>query len=84
MSSLWRKLQIPSKLDVFLFEKLYRKGPAASGSAAPKTSVKECVAAAFQPVEFLELDLLKGSPVDTTITSKTPDPYLERYISTPK
>ncbi|GFE55273.1 RNA binding protein, putative [Babesia ovis] len=84
MSTLWRKLQVPGKLDVFLFDKLYRRGAANSNLGKGSKSVQERIAAAFQPVEFLEVDLLKGSPVDTTITSATPDPYLERWVNTSK
>ncbi|GIX65902.1 RNA binding protein, putative [Babesia caballi] len=81
MTTLWRKFQVPGKLDVFLFDKLYRKGPASVRKVAGDRPVRERIEAAFQPVEFLEVDLLKGSPVDTTITSRTPDPYLERWAA---
>lgn len=81
MSTLWRKFQIPGKLEVYLFGKLYRNGPATACKGISTNSVEERIKSAFQPVEFLEVDLLKGSPVDTTITSKTPDPYLERWAA---
>lgn len=84
MSTLWRKLEVPSKLQVFLFEKLYRRGPAVVPQPESTSKVGERISAAFQPVEFLEVDLLKGSPVDLTITSRTPDPYLEKWINAQK
>ncbi|KAK2197853.1 hypothetical protein BdWA1_000856 [Babesia duncani] len=80
MTTLWRKLQVPSKLNIFCFEKLYRKSPKAIHGDGAKADIEDRINSCVNQIDFLEVDLSRGSPVDTSLSSKTPDPYLERFV----
>ncbi|EKX73100.1 conserved hypothetical protein [Theileria equi strain WA] len=55
MTTLWRKLQVPSKLDLYKFEKVYRTGTTVPTIEQSKLSLSERIRESVQKVSFLEV-----------------------------
>mmetsp|Transcript_19799 Transcript_19799/g.52990 ORF Transcript_19799/g.52990 Transcript_19799/m.52990 type:complete len:90 (-) Transcript_19799:99-368(-) len=79
MTSVLKRLPIGGRVAVFKAEKVYRAGAAAAPSITA-SSLSSALADAKTTVSFLEVDTLKGTPVNKTLSSKNIDPYFAAYI----
>ncbi|CDJ46832.1 hypothetical protein, conserved [Eimeria brunetti] len=77
MTSVFRRIPLPSTLRVYEMTSQLRKGPKPSDTPL---SLSEALAAAPQTVTFLHVDCLKGVPVDMTLKESSPDPYFAQHI----
>mmetsp|Transcript_47850 Transcript_47850/g.132954 ORF Transcript_47850/g.132954 Transcript_47850/m.132954 type:complete len:94 (-) Transcript_47850:128-409(-) len=82
MTSVLKRMAVGGRAAVFKAVKVYRPGPGAATwvPSSPATPVTEALASAKTKVTFLETETLKGLPVNTSITTKTIDPYFAAYI----
>eukprot|EP00920_Eleutheroschizon_duboscqi_P028982 GHVT01070320.1.p1 GENE.GHVT01070320.1~~GHVT01070320.1.p1 ORF type:complete len:112 (+),score=18.47 GHVT01070320.1:108-443(+) len=85
-TTLWKRLMLPSRFSLFQLAKVYR--PLGNGSqprvslapAEEPKGVDAALAAAVTSVGFLEVDLLKGVPVNPKLSYSTPDPYFAKHL----
>lgn len=68
-------------MDTVEFHRIYRKHPQLESRSAGRLSLLDKLQFSIQKIDFLEVDLLRGALVDTSISSDTPDPFLEQAIS---
>mmetsp|Transcript_103413 Transcript_103413/g.269984 ORF Transcript_103413/g.269984 Transcript_103413/m.269984 type:complete len:91 (-) Transcript_103413:91-363(-) len=80
MSTVFKKMAVGGRISVFKAAQIYRPGSIAAPSIT-KVPLSEALATAKTKVTFLEVDTLKGLPVNPSVSIKTIDPYLASYVS---
>mmetsp|Transcript_15854 Transcript_15854/g.43247 ORF Transcript_15854/g.43247 Transcript_15854/m.43247 type:complete len:93 (-) Transcript_15854:180-458(-) len=81
MTSVLKRLPIGGRVSVFKTEKVYRPGSAlSSGAFIVASPVSSALAGAKRNVNFLEVETLKGVPVNKSLTVQSIDPYFAAYI----
>mmetsp|Transcript_77506 Transcript_77506/g.121980 ORF Transcript_77506/g.121980 Transcript_77506/m.121980 type:complete len:91 (-) Transcript_77506:106-378(-) len=79
MTTVFKRLPVGGAAAVFKATKVYRPGshvPAPSITAVP---LAKALTSAKTKITFLEVDTLKGLPVNSELSAKTIDPYLACY-----
>ncbi|CDJ64697.1 hypothetical protein, conserved [Eimeria necatrix] len=79
MTSVFRRIPLPSTLKVYERTSTLRAGPKPSEGPL---SLPQALAAAPMKVTFLHVDSLKGIPVDLELKESSPDPYFAQHLRT--
>ena len=80
MTTVFKRLAIGGRTAVFKAAKEYRAGGALASPTIEALPVTKALVAAKTKVSFLEVESLKGLPVNKSLSTKTIDPFLACYI----
>merc|ERR1712086_1130673 len=79
MTTVFKRLPIGGAAQVFKASKIYRPGSSVPTPTITAMPLNKALAAAKTNVTFLEVETLKGLPVNKSLDMKTIDPYLACY-----
>mmetsp|Transcript_40444 Transcript_40444/g.97011 ORF Transcript_40444/g.97011 Transcript_40444/m.97011 type:complete len:90 (-) Transcript_40444:90-359(-) len=80
MSVVFRRLPAATKAQVYELHQVYRQGSAVVETGYAKKSVQDALEAARTKVTMLEVNTLKGVPINKTVTSKSFDGQFAKTI----